>query len=407
MMDEANNLVHLLFCLRHQTFKNFSLYICVNQPEEWHSSSDDYHQAVVDANAETMRRLSEINDLDIAVIDRSSPGSGWSGKKKGVGWARKVLFEAIVPKHNPQEIIVSLDADTHFEPDYFEKIVSVFEKDPDAAALSAIYYHPVQTQGFPQLEAFNRKSKTEFSTFNSRSLLRYECYMRHYLINLLAIGSPYAFSALGSAMAFTAEAYRRSGGITPLQGGEDFYLMQRFAKTGKVIVGRTNFQQIPLSEHGPVFNFPIVFPQSRESRRVPFGTGPAVSMPLEEQVRKYPFYSKEAFLQVKETYDLFPTLFEHDVEAPMSGFLRQQLATDNPWQPLRRNFKSRELFVRACKERIDGLRILQFLRTFPQHETPPVDFANDSIETLNTYRNTLFNQEMKLRSQHPTAGLTQ
>lgn len=32
------------------------------------------------------------------------------------------------------------------------------------------------------------------------------------------------------------------------------------------------------------------------------------------------------------------------------------------WQPLRENARSRERFARACRDRIDGLRILQFLK---------------------------------------------
>ena len=50
----------------------------------------------------------------------------------------------------------------------------------------------------------------------------------------------------------------------------------------------------------------------------------------------------------------------------MSTFLRQQLKDDDLWGPLRKNFKTRELFVHACQERVDGLRILQFLKTLPR-----------------------------------------
>ena len=59
-----------------------------------------------------------------------------------------------------------------------------------------------------------------------RLILRYEIYMRCYLINLLRIQNPYAFTALGSAMAVTVRAYRKAGGLTPVKSGEDFYFLQ-------------------------------------------------------------------------------------------------------------------------------------------------------------------------------------
>ena len=207
--------------------------------------------------------------------------------------------------------------------------------------------------------------------------------MRHYMINMLEIGSPYAFTALGSAMAFTVAAYRKAGGITPLQGGEDFYLMQKFVKTGRVLVGGDDQEHL------------IVRPQGRVSRRVPFGTGPAVAMSLEEQKGKYLFYKREGFEAVRETYERFEELYEHDVETPMSGFLRSQLATDDLWSPLRKNFKNKELFVRACKERVDGLRILQFLRTMESSD--PLDFAHVPITQLQSLREEYFSHEMALR----------
>jgi hypothetical protein len=216
--------------------------------------------------------------------------------------------------------------------------------------------------------------------------------MRHYLLGLLRIGNPYAFTALGSAMAFPLWAYRRVGGITPLQGGEDFYLLQKFAKTGHIV---RQFAE-PYRSHDMV-----VRPQGRVSSRVPFGTGPAIAKGVAAMEDSYTFYSDEGFAAIKATYDLFPALYAGDLETPMSPFLRQQLATDDLWSPLRANFKSRDLFVHACAERVDGLRILQFLKNTPAYRLPPsalpVDFLHDPIALLDHYRSHLFEQEMELR----------
>lgn len=374
LMDELENLDKFIEAIRRQKFRNFTAYFCVNQPESWHCSDNAIQRNVVLNNIETLRRLADIEDIDIAVIDRSSKGCGWTEKRKGVGWARKVLFDTILDRCDDSEIVVSLDADTRFDEDYFASVVAAFRRHPNISAISVPYYHPLTGE-----ETLDRR------------LLRYECYMRHYTTSMLEIGSPYAFTALGSAMAFTVGAYKKAGGITPLQGGEDFYLMQKFVKTGTVLVGGEDAEHL------------IVRPQGRVSQRVPFGTGPAVAMTLEEQQRKHPFYAKEGFLRVKATYDLFPTLFDHDVETPVTAFLKEQLKTGDLWGPLRRNFKSRDLFVRACEEKVDGLRILQFLRTIGG--TEPLDFEHEPIAQTDEYRNALFAHSTQLSSLSPVLGL--
>ena len=79
---------------------------------------------------------------------------------------------------------------------------------------------------------------------------------------------------------------------------------------------------------------------------------------------------------------MFPRLYERDLETPMTVFLSKQLKTSDVWQPLRRNFKSRELFVHACHERVDGLRILQFLKFFRNEMIDRQESIRSSEEEL-------------------------
>ena len=366
LLAERDNLPLMLERLRRQTFRQFTLYCCVNNLEGGYGYEE---------NQACLALLRQEHDLPIDVIDRSSQGCGWVGKKKGVGWARKLLFERIMEQHTDDELVVSLDADTDFDPDYLQAVVDTMNAHPDHNAFSVPYYHPLNHD-----EALDRP------------MLRYECYMRHYLLGLLRIGNPYAFTALGSAIVFPIWAYRRVGGITPLQGGEDFYLLQKFAKTGCLL---RQFVE-PYCGRGMV-----VRPQGRISSRVPFGTGPAIAKGIEAMEESYPFYSDEGFAAVKATYDLLPALYDGDIDTPMTPFLRQQLATDDLWSPLRANFKSRDLFVRGCAERVDGLRILQYLKNTPAYRLPSsalsVDFLRDPIDLLDDYRRSLFAQEMSLR----------
>ncbi len=366
ILAELSNLPALLARLRQQTFGNYKLYCCVNN-EEGGPGIDD--------NQASLRLLSAEKEVPLEVIDRSSPGLGWRGKKKGVGWARKTLFDHIAAERGEDELIVSLDADTDFDTDYLQAVHDTFVGHPEAQAFAVPYYHPLSGDAL-----------------TDRAMLRYECYMRHYLVQLQRINSPYAFTALGSAIGFPLWAYRRVGGITPLQGGEDFYLLQKFAKTGRVL---TQFTE-PYASCSMT-----VRPQGRPSSRVPFGTGPAIAGGITHIESRYPFYSPEGFDAVAETYRAFESLYEQDTETPMSPFLRQQIGADDLWGGLRRNFKSRSLFVHACAERVDGLRILQFLKSDPSYRLPDekmaVSFVHDTIETLDDYRNALFRQEMSQR----------
>lgn len=367
MLAELCNLPLLLSRLRHQTFPHFTLYCCVNNVEGGMGYAE---------NQQCLQLLKQVDDISLVVIDRSSKGLGWSGKKRGVGWARKVLLDKILSECDDNEIVVSLDADTDFDPEYLEAVLATLNAHPHCNAFSIPYYHPLS--GNETLD---------------RPMLRYECYMRNYLLNMLHIGNLYAFTALGSAMAFPLWAYRRIGGITPLQGGEDFYLLQKFAKTGTLV---NRFIEPYAGQNM------VVRPQGRTSNRVPFGTGPAIARGVEGMDEAYPFYSPEGFNQVKATYDAFPLLYEADLETPMSHFLRQQLATNDLWLPLRNNFKNSKMFVHACAERVDGLRILQFLKSNRDFRLAadqlPVDFLRDTIPTLNNYRNQLFSKEMTMRS---------
>ena len=249
-------------------------------------------------------------------------------------------------------------------------------------ALCVPYYHPLS--GDEQ---------------SDRAMLRYEIYMRHYLLNLLESDNPYAFTALGSAMVFPLWAYRRVGGITPLQGGEDFYLMQKFAKTGSILLSCNE----------------VVKPQGRPSLRVPFGTGPAIAKGIDSMDNMYPLYPVEGFRAVSDTFALFLQLYDKETNTPMSAFLCQQLKTDELWQPLRKNFKIRELFIRSCAERVDGLRILQFLKTFPlrsaeeelslfckSHRIRFMDdfsFRKSPVAQVDSVRNALFELEINEREK--------
>lgn len=390
VMNETERLPMLIQAIMDQTEQHFRLVVCVNQPDSWWN--DPMHIHVCEENRLTIHYLEALEDQRIEIIDRSSPGKGWPPKGNGIGVARKLLMDHISTIARANNIIISMDADTVFNKEYFASIAENLRLNPAASAIAVPYYH-----------------KLTYNSELDRAMLRYEIYMRAFAINMWRIRSPYCFSALGSAIAMPVWAYRAVGGMTPKLSGEDFYFLQKIVKTGRLL-------------H---FNGEIVFPAARLSDRVFFGTGPALIKGIEGDWSSYPVYNFRLFDKIAETYKLFGALYSKDVETPLDDFLTRRFR-ELPWKSLRKNFKSQPHFIRACHERIDGLRILQFLKEsqvpdekiseeslsellllykkqFPElisQLNTNVDFQLSSITELDHIRDVLFEIEMYYRKIH-------
>ena len=390
VMREMERLPLLIKAIMAQSNQRFRLIVCVNQPESWWS--DPLRLSVCVENRLAIEYLESLHDERIEILDRSSKGKGWPDKGHGIGVARKYLMDHISSVATENDILISMDADTVFDPGYFESIAENFRINPAAYAISVPYYH--RLSGNPELD---------------RAVLRYEIYMRAYAVNMWRIRSPYCFSALGSAIAFPVWAYRAAGGMTPKLSGEDFYFLQKIVKTGRLL-------------H---WNGEIVYPATRLSDRVFFGTGPALIKGIEGDWNSYPIYDFRLFDQVAETCKAFGSLFIKDVNTPLDDFMIRRFDS-LPWDNLRKNFKTQAHFIRACHEKIDGLRILQFLKESQDPDekvseaaltallmlyakqfadlmgtiNTNIDFELSSVDELNQIRDLLFNIEMHYRKIH-------
>jgi glycosyltransferase involved in cell wall biosynthesis len=331
VLNELDYIEQCINSIKQQTYKNFELWVCINQPDYWWTERDKIH--ICRNNVQTLEYLQSIKDFKIVIIDRCSQGKGWDYSKKsqmGVGIARQTLMESINKVALSDDIIISLDADTQFNSNYFSSIVENFKKHPEAIALSVPYYH-------------NLTKDNDLD----RAILHYEIYMRYYVINLHRINSIYSFTSLGSAFAVPIKSYRLVGGITPKYSGEDFYFLQKLVKTGKVLV----------------WNPEKVYPAARLSDRVGFGTGPALIKGIAGDWKSYPIYDYKLFDDIYETYQELPKLFTQDISTKVIDFMSTQFKPKNFWEPIRKTHsKSQERFIRAMHEKIDSLRILQYLK---------------------------------------------
>jgi hypothetical protein len=130
VQDELECLPACLDALRLQEGVRFVTWLCVNQPEAWQHEPD--RRPVCEANQACLHLLADVTDLDLRIIDRSSPGRGWPPKRSGVGHARKELMDAISAEAAPRDIIVSLDADTLTPPGYLRSLIVSFNRHPAA-----------------------------------------------------------------------------------------------------------------------------------------------------------------------------------------------------------------------------------------------------------------------------------
>jgi glycosyltransferase involved in cell wall biosynthesis len=391
-LNEANYISNTLECLvNQQTDYAFEVVVCVNQPDDWWDKPEQISKC--ENNIKTLKLLEFYqNKLSMSVLDRSSRGKGWQGKEVGVGYARKTIMDYISGKAQDEDIIISMDADTTIDPHYIHSIVDNFSINTDAMAISVPYYHPLSGNLLEDI-----------------SILRYEIYMRNYAINMLQIDSPFAYTALGSAIAYRQWAYRKIGGMSPVKSGEDFYFLQQIRKVGKLII----------------WNDSWVKPAARFSDRVFFGTGPAMIKGAEGNWESYPIYNPQLFNHISELYCNIENLYIEDRPLLFLDYLKEQFKDDNFLAPLRKNFKNIQQFKKAIHTKIDGLRILQFLKTkqkemnyddfeslkttlstfFQNDEVKPDDYNYrklDNFEDLVYFRQLLFEKEMSMLKEKQT-----
>jgi cellulose synthase/poly-beta-1,6-N-acetylglucosamine synthase-like glycosyltransferase len=166
-------------------------------------------------------------------------------KHAGAGFARKAGMDEAVGRfnllNNKNGIIVSFDADSTCDANYFTELEKCFAGSPTRGC--TIYFeHPLHMPGSMDI---------------NYPILRYELYLRYFIEAMRLSGFPWAFHTIGSCFAVTAGVYAMQGGMNRKKAGEDFYFLHKVFPLG-------NFKEL---------NSTRVVPSSRVSDRVHFGTG--------------------------------------------------------------------------------------------------------------------------------------
>ncbi len=235
-------------------------------------------------------KIDTTNDsgLQIGIMDAASSGNGLPNKTAGVGLARKIGMDYALRIFNysnsQKKIITCLDADCTVKRNYITEIVESFNNKKLSAAVVNFSH--------------NISGEDE----NSKAIICYEIFLRYYVLGLKFANSHYAFHAIGSTMICDFESYIKVEGMNKKKAAEDFYFLEKLAK---------NFSITKI-------NTTTVYPSSRESLRVPFGTGQRVNRFLSKAQNEYLLYNPKSFKVLKEWLEIFHSSETHSSDYYLS-----------------------------------------------------------------------------------------
>jgi glycosyltransferase involved in cell wall biosynthesis len=340
-----------------------SLWRCTrpNRPAEVivviNSSADD--------PAEIVHQNEETHCTALAWIGRhQDPGlrfhlihaPGLPPKHAGVGLARKIGMDEALRRFDVagtaerHGVIACFDADCACDANYLAALDRHFLAHPDTPGCSIYFEHPLEGPLSPEIY---------------RAGAAYELHLRYYVEALRFAGLPFAFHTVGSAMAVTAEAYRKQGGMNKRQAGEDFYFLHKIIQLG-------NFTEL---------NTTRVSPSPRPSDRVPFGTGKAVRAFLDSgSLNTYPLQAFDDLRQLTRWAASFsPETMRNELRLPNAwpALLTQFLARNEfpkVWETLRTQTATLDAFRKRFSHWFDAFRAMKYIHHARDngYGTPPV-----------------------------------
>lgn len=290
--------------------------------------------------------------LRIGMVDAASSGKELPQKDAGVGLARKtgmdlslVIFDYSLAG---KKILVCLDADCTVDNNYITEIVDNFNERNLSTAV------------------VNYSHRVDENTEERDAIICYEIFLRYYELGLKFAGSPFCFPTIGSTMACDYESYIKSEGMNKRKAAEDFYFLEKLAKNYTV-------EKIKST---------AIYPSSRRSWRVPFGTGQRVNRYFAHVQDEYILYDPKSFFILKEWLKVFNDENHNSVDSLIQGaknidcslhsfLINQKFETD--WQSILKNSKTNAQVQRQKMKWFDGFRTLKLIHYLRDNGYPPVN----------------------------------
>ena len=315
--------------------------------------------------------------IDWLIIDRAS--ELWRfHEKEGVGLARKIGADVALAMisqglvSNP--FINNTDADAELPADYFQ--ASIKQENPTprnlqtgekVAAIVRPFQHVLRSsEPEPKPEHgpsdHNEAHAEAYTEAHTEAILLYEISLHYYVNRLIHAESPYGYHTVGSTISVSARNYALVRGMPKRLAGEDFYLLNKLAKTGSVIT----------SEGEPIKL------DARVSHRTPFGTGSSIERIsfLKRPIEDYTYYQPIIF-------DLLKTFLGHtsDIwrEAQISSIFREapyleawgiETGVFTEIEKQKKRIKSEQVFLKFIHDWFDGFRTLKFVHYMRDNHFP-------------------------------------
>jgi len=230
---------------------------------------------------------------DLLLVDRCTPGYLMEDKS-GVGHARKIACDIACQLIHDNRIstpwIHTTDADAQLPPDYLD-------------AINAL--NPVDTSA--GLYPFKHSVHANPAVSQAQQL--YDLSLHYYVHALTWAGSPWAFHTIGSTLVINALHYAQARGFPKREAGEDFYLLNKLGKIGRIV----SLESSPITL------------ECRQSDRVPFGTGPALNkiLALENPNKEFLFYHPRCFVILKSWHELSRHLWDDQQKSLTVGYINR------------------------------------------------------------------------------------
>jgi hypothetical protein len=295
--------------------------------------------------------LSDVQ-LKLGYIDAASKGYEIPQNSGGVGMARKIgmdmALRLLEKSPAPDNLILSLDADTLVQNNYLPAIKNYFTPRVKTAIVAYEHQMPLNYEG-------------------QAAICCYEIFLRYWVLGLKYAKSPWAFHSIGSTIVTSTQAYLEVRGMNKREAGEDFYFLSKLAKVGKIGYIKET----------------CVYPSARSSARVPFGTGKRIQRFLAgDQTEEYLLYDPKIFLILAAWLQLMKDelicdgdeiLIKTERIHPMLKSFLIDCGFLAIWPKICRNAKDEKTLNRQFNDWFDGFKTLKLINYFTKEVYPQIN----------------------------------
>jgi hypothetical protein len=384
---EYENIKELLFSLseneKSYLEKTLALFVINNlksssqEVKENNSKSLEFLRSIINQEQNPINKEIINSGILLGLIDAASEGNEFDDVIGGVGLARKTGMDLALTafKYNSpsKKIIISLDADCTVENNYLSVIVNTFNRS-DLNIATIEFAHDLE-----------KASK------NLKPILHYETFLRYYVLGLQYAHSPFSYHTIGSTIVCDYNSYIKVGGMNKLRAAEDFYFLQKMAKL-------FNIHKI---------NCTIVKPSSRESWRVPFGTGKSMMKFQSGNENSTLLYNPVIFQILKDWLEIFNSDYALNVDSLLSSaksihpeLLNFLIAKNFPviWEKILKNSGSDKQLIYQRKNWFDAFTTLKFIHHLRDTAFPNINLSG-AVDKLLSMLNVETDSKVKNKSE--------